>query len=173
MTKKPSGTSRRRAREVALQVLYAIDLASTRKRREPDSAPREAHRETHRAAPAPAPSPIPTPEQVFDGVSDQFEMPDGARDFARQLVDDVRAHAEEIDAAISEYASNWRISRMAAVDRNILRLGTFELTYTDTPGAIVLNEAVDLARRFGSDPSPAFVNGILDAVARGVREFEP
>jgi N utilization substance protein B len=59
---------------------------------------------------------------------------------------------------------------MAAVDRNILRLGTYELRFTDTPTPVVLNEAVDLARRFGNDPSPAFVNGILDAVARGVRE---
>jgi N utilization substance protein B len=62
---------------------------------------------------------------------------------------------------------------MAVVDRNILRLGTYELTYTATPARVILNETVDLARRFSSDPSPAFVNGILDAVARGVRECVP
>jgi len=173
MTKKSSGSSRRRAREVALQVLYAIDLASARKRLEPEPEPEVERSERVRRAAPPEASPIPTPDEVFEGVSDHFEMPEGAREFARQLVDDLRAHAEEIDAAISKHASNWRISRMAAVDRNILRLGTYELTYTSTPGAIVLNEAVDLARRFGSDRSPAFVNGILDAVARGVRELEP
>jgi len=58
------------------------------------------------------------------------------------------------------------------VDRNILRLGTYELVHTTTPVGVILNEAVDLARRFGNDPSPSFVNGILDAVARGVRECE-
>ncbi len=59
---------------------------------------------------------------------------------------------------------------MAAVDRNILRLGTYELAHTETPAPVILNEAVDLARRFSNDPSPAFVNGILDAVARVVRD---
>jgi N utilization substance protein B len=62
---------------------------------------------------------------------------------------------------------------MAAVDRNILRLGTYELTHTTTPAPVILNEAIDLARRFSNDPSPAFVNGILDAVARVVRECDP
>ncbi len=71
---------------------------------------------------------------------------------------------------IGAQAQNWRVSRMAAVDRNILRMASYELAFTDTPTAVVLNEAVDLARQFGSDPSPAFVNGILDAVARAVRE---
>jgi N utilization substance protein B len=168
VSKKRAGTSRRRAREVALQVLYAIDLASTRARPEPDDEPPVLGR--RRDSKMPDPTPIPTPSEVFDGVADHFEMPEGARRFARQLVDDVRQNAEQIDATISSHARNWRISRMAAVDRNILRLGTFELSFTQTPSAVILNEAVDLARRFCTDPSPAFVNGILDAIARGVRE---
>ncbi|MGY8737116.1 MAG: transcription antitermination factor NusB, partial [bacterium] len=74
-----------------------------------------------------------------------------------------------LDELVGQHSRNWRVSRMAAVDRNVLRLGAFELRDTETPVAIVIDEAVDLARRFGSDTSPAFVNGILDAVAKEVR----
>jgi N utilization substance protein B len=164
--KKKSGSSRRRAREVALQVLYAIDMAS--------SPRRVTDTEDELVAGAknpPAPGALAAAE-AFDAVASSFEMPAGAREFAWDLVERVRDHRREVDEAITSHAQNWRISRMAAVDRNILRLGTYELTYTETPAAVILNEAVDLARRFGSDPSPAFVNGILDAVARGVRESE-
>jgi len=76
-------------------------------------------------------------------------------------------------AMVAQQARNWRVARMARVDRNILRLATYELIHTDTPSAVVLDEAVELARRYGSDTSPAFVNGILDAVARVVREPAP
>ena len=82
------------------------------------------------------------------------------------------AHREALDARISEHAKNWRLSRMAAVDRNILRLAVYELEHGDTPASVILDEAVELARRFGDDPSPAFVNGVLDAVARSVRGAE-
>jgi N utilization substance protein B len=75
-----------------------------------------------------------------------------------------------LDELIADRAKNWRLSRMAAVDRNVLRLGTYELFHSDTPAAVVIDEAVELARRFGSDTSPAFVNGILDALAEGLRE---
>jgi len=160
---KQAESSRRRARELALQVLYAIDLASGRPRR----------RGTVPANGDDAESPQPDPDSVFDAVAAHFEVPSGAREFARELVAQVRSRAESLDATIGAHARNWRLARMAAVDRNILRLATFELAYTDTPCAVVLNEAVDLARRFGDDPSPAFVNGILDAVARDVRESRP
>jgi N utilization substance protein B len=166
--RKRAGSSRRRAREVALQVLYAIDLASDRKPRPRAEEPERAA--PHRKVPQPDPTPVPTSDEVFDAVSSNFEMPDGARSFARELVQHVRERAEALDGTIGKHARNWRVSRMAAVDRNILRLATYELQHTDTPGAVILNEAVDLARRFGDDPSPAFVNGILDAVARVVRE---
>jgi N utilization substance protein B len=74
-----------------------------------------------------------------------------------------------LDEILGLHARNWRVSRMAAVDRNILRLAVYELRDTQTPVAVVIDEAVDLARRFGADSSPSFVNGILDAVAREVR----
>jgi len=115
---------------------------------------------------------IPAFDPVFDVIAAHFEMPESSRDFARELAVSVRGRIERIDAAIVRHARNWRIVRMAVVDRNILRIGSYELEFTDTPVAVVLNEAVDLARRFGSDASPAFVNGILDAIARDVRRTE-
>jgi N utilization substance protein B len=85
------------------------------------------------------------------------------------LVAAVLDRSAELDELLGDHASNWRVTRMAAVDRNVLRIAVYELRDTQTPVAIVIDEAVDLARRFGSDTSPSFVNGVLDAVAREVR----
>jgi N utilization substance protein B len=106
-------------------------------------------------------------------VAEHFEMPHAAHAFARDLVVRVVEGCVGLDAIVSSHAKNWRVSRMAVVDRNILRLATFELAHTKTPAPVVLNEAVELARRFGSEESPPFVNGVLDAVARQVRGEEP
>lgn len=177
------GTSRRRGREVALQVLYAIDLGAHRPSRDPDAADGDEVLPTPilDAAPPGADDPIrllveelaplgeSDADRVFDVIAAHFEMPDSSRAFARELAVAVRSRIEQIDAAIVRHARNWRIVRMAVVDRNILRIASYELEFTETPIAVVLNEAVDLARRFGSDASPAFVNGILDAIARDVR----
>jgi N utilization substance protein B len=138
---------RHQAREVALQVLYAIDLSDAWA--DPESAPATLG--------------------VFDRVTENFEVPESAVDFARELVMAVVEATSALDEILGLHARNWRVSRMAAVDRNILRLAVHELRDTQTPVAVVIDEAVDLARRFGSDSSPAFVNGILDAVAREVR----
>ncbi len=89
--------------------------------------------------------------------------------FAKRVVAGTAGKQSALDAYISKHSRNWRIDRMAAVDRNVLRLATWELLELDTPVAVVIDEAVDLARRFGGDPSPAFVNGILDSIAREVR----
>jgi N utilization substance protein B len=133
---------RRRSREAALQVLYALDLA----RREGE----------------------PSAQEAFESAAAHFELPEGARAFAKELVLGVMEHRTALDRRIAEHASNWRVERMAAVDRNILRLAAFELQFLDTPAPVVIDEAVDLARRFGGERSPAFVNGVLDAVARHV-----
>jgi N utilization substance protein B len=85
------------------------------------------------------------------------------------LVLGTASNRPEIDAVLAEHATNWKISRMAAVDRNVLRLAVFELTQTDTPVSIVIEEAIQLARRFGAESSPVFVNGVLDSAARQVR----
>jgi N utilization substance protein B len=83
--------------------------------------------------------------------------------FCLGLFDGVVSHADEIDRQLAGAAENWRLPRMAAVDRNILRLGAYELLFTpDTPPSVILNEAIELARRYGSADSPAFVNGVLD-----------
>jgi N utilization substance protein B len=108
-------------------------------------------------------------DEVFEAVAENFELQEGARPFAKELVSGIAVHRAELDALLSAHTTNWRLSRMAAVDRNTLRIGAYELTHTDTPARIVLDEAIELARRFGDDPSPAFVNGVLDAVAAAVR----
>jgi len=141
------------SRQVALQVLYALDLAASTRSgegRDPKDAVAAA----------------------IEGVAENFELPPGARRFAAELVDGVVARRAELDALLAEHARNWRIDRMAMVDRNVLRLGAYELVATTTPASVVLDQAIELAHRFGDDPSPAFVNGVLDAVARSVRSSD-
>jgi len=106
---------------------------------------------------------------MVENAGDHSELPEGARAFAKELVLGVASRRAEIDAVLASHARRWRVSRMAAVDRNILRLAVYELMHTDSPTAVVIDEAVELAARFGGDRSPAFVNGILDAAARSVR----
>lgn len=193
--------ARHSAREVALQVLYAVDLGETglrsaqaaRAARDETSAPGPAALlgRTRRPAPASAAkqkeelaeatlerarldaiaalTPAEASDVAFARVVEQFDVPGSAVAFARILVAGVVDRTAELDELVGLHARNWRVSRMAAVDRNVLRLAVYELRDTDTPVAVVIDEAVDLARRFGSETSPAFVNGILDAIAREVR----
>jgi N utilization substance protein B len=128
-------TTRRRAREIVLQLLYEDDL-------NPDQ------------------------DRV---VADEFLVKRmlGNRplvDFARKLYTSVLAHRSELDKLLSRRATNWSLRRMAAIDRNILRLGAYEITQTNTPGRVVINEAVELAKRYGDRQSGQFVNGILDRI---------
>ncbi len=141
-----SRAPRQRSRQVALQALYAGDLGAR--------------------APTIGADCI---EEVFERVANNFDLPAGARDFALALVCGTASHLAEIDAVLTEHTTNWKISRMAEVDRNVLRLAVFELTQTDTPVSVILDEAIQLAQRFGAESSPVFVNGVLDAVARQVR----
>ncbi|MBW2578262.1 MAG: transcription antitermination factor NusB [Deltaproteobacteria bacterium] len=138
---------RQRSRQAALQTLYARDFAD----------PQQAGGEI-------------SIEELFERVAQNFDLPAGARDFALKLVSGTVSALSEIDELLAANAINWKISRMAAVDRNVLRLGIYELTRTDTPVSVVLDEAIQLARRFGGESSPGFVNGVLDAVAKQVRE---
>ena len=143
---RSSRAPRQRSRQVALQALYAGDLGKRVRAIGADGI-----------------------EEVFERVAQNFDLPAGARDFALQLVCGTASRLAEIDAVLTKHATNWRISRMAVVDRNVLRLAVFELTQTDTPVSVILDEAIELARRFGAESSPDFVNGVLDAVAREVR----
>jgi N utilization substance protein B len=93
--------------------------------------------------------------------------------FAETLVRGVMGHKERIDQILGECSTNWRVSRMAMVDRNILRLATFELLeLTDIPPRATLNEAIEIGKAYGTADSSAFINGILDKVATRVRAFE-
>ena len=92
------------------------------------------------------------------------------RAMAERLARGAQARAAELDEAIGAAATHWRLDRIATVDRTILRLGAYELVAeAETPSAVVLDEAVELAKRFGEGDSPAFVNGVLDAIRRRVR----
>lgn len=87
--------------------------------------------------------------------------------FARELIEGVRDHQARIDRQLELTARNWRLGRMAATDRNILRLGAYEILYTDTPDRVAINEAIELAKRYGTGQSAQFVNGILDRLMKG------
>ncbi len=96
-----------------------------------------------------------------------------AFDFARGLVSGTVARLDEIDRLISAQANNWRLERMPAVDRNILRLAVYELLEEDdVPPLVVLDEAIELAKQYGSDQSSSFVNGLLDGLLKSLREDE-
>jgi len=128
----PKSTQRRKAREIALQALYTIDLMG------------EA-----------------------SGGMEEFVRTEGKRarviEYALKLVQGALKNIKSIDKKVAQAAINWEISRMAVVDRNILRLGAYELLFCpDIPPKVAMNEAIELAKRFGSKDSGPFVNGILD-----------
>ena len=123
---------RTRAREVALQVLYQDDLNP---QHNPASADAFLQRRLRAA------------ELV---------------EFARSLVSGVRRNRAELDQVLAQTAEHWSLERMAATDRNVLRLGAYEILHSDTPDRVAINEAVELAKRFGTKQSAQFVNGILD-----------
>ena len=124
--------NRSRAREVAVQALFQEDLN-----------PRDSQ------------------DQLAPFVEARLKDK-GLREFATSLVLGVLRNQTELDTVLSEKADNWSLDRMAATDRAVLRLGAYEIRYADTPGRVAINEAVDLAKRFGSTNSSQFVNGILD-----------
>lgn len=127
------------ARDWALKILYQTDIS---------------HRPIERSVEA-----FPTQEEnPEEQAAEVFE-------FCKRLVFGVHEHLKEIDEKISQYATNWQLKRMAIIDRNILRLGVFELQYTtDIPPKVTINEAVELAKKYGDLNSSKFVNGILDNI---------
>ncbi len=134
-------TSRRsRAREVALQLLFQFD-------------------QNAKAVPRPA---------IEAFAEDRLNGDEDAMSFCLSLYDGVLASQKDIDERVSKTAENWRLSRMLPVDRNVLRLGTYELEFAPekTPVGVAVDEAIELSRRYGSADSPGFVNGILDKIAK-------
>ncbi|MGO8970484.1 MAG: transcription antitermination factor NusB [Myxococcaceae bacterium] len=137
--------ARRTGRERALQALYQLEMGSL----EPEAALEVAW--------ASAPE-----EGTAKAQAD-------ARTFARELVQGVGGHREEIDRLIEEHSHNWRLDRMARVDRSVLRVAVYELRFRDDiPKKVTLNEAVELGKRFGTEESSAFINGVLDRIALAV-----
>ena len=102
--------------------------------------------------------PVPLEELLAeDSLGDQ-------EDYIRQALQGIIAHQEEIDRLIAEKAVGWKLERLISVDRNILRLGIYELLYSDVPGEVVINEAVELSKKYSTEHSHIFINGILDRV---------
>jgi N utilization substance protein B len=128
---------RSRAREVALQILYQDDMN---------------------------PQHNPADDQQF--VESRLQAPELV-EFASSLISGVRRNRQELDTLLTDTADHWSLARMAATDRNVLRLGAYEILYSETPGRVAINEAVELAKRFGTRQSAQFVNGILDRLLVG------
>lgn len=137
--------SRRTGRERALQALYQLD-------------------QNDKATPGEA-------VEAAWAASDDQPRDDAAHRFATELVDGVREHQASLDTLIEQHSQNWRIERMQRVDRNVLRLGVFELTRRDDiPRKVTINEAVELAKTFGTEDSASFINGVLDRIAIAVNK---
>jgi len=105
-------------------------------------------------------------------LSDEETEP-AAREFATRLATGTLAHLAELDERIRSRAEHWRISRMAVVDRNILRLAVYEFLHEPTPRTVAINEALEIARRFSTYEATQFINGILDAIKRDLDEQHP
>jgi transcription antitermination protein NusB len=136
-------STRRRAREIVLQLLYLKDLN----------------------------------QDVKEDWADHFLVTRlGGRkplvQFARIIWNGVNVHQKQIDQSLTNVATNWSLRRMAAIDRNILRLGAFEVLMTDTPGQVVINEAIEIAKRYGDKNSKHFVNGILDRLYNEAQDLQ-
>jgi len=110
------------------------------------------------------------PSKVEEGFWKNVSAQKSTMDFANELFENAAARAEEIDPIISTHAKNWRIERMPAIDRAILRLAIAELRTTGTPAKVVINEALELAKKFSSEDASSFINGILDAALKSFTE---
>jgi len=129
--------TRRRARELALQLLYQFELTDA------------------------------SPEEMQAGFEEWSNAGEAVREFADKLLRGTLDRIEEIDQELVHQTTHWRLERLAAVDRNILRLAMYELMFeTETPHAVVIDEAIEIAKRFGTKDSGRFVNGVLDGFVK-------
>jgi N utilization substance protein B len=109
----------------------------------------------------------------LDEFWNEYKAAKDVKAFAEQLVSGVLEHKKDLDALIGKYATNWKVSRMQIVDRNILRLGAYELLWLDeVPAKVTVNEAIELAKDFGDEEAAKFVNGILDKVLTTEEKLE-
>jgi N utilization substance protein B len=129
--------TRRRSRELALQLLYQNELTDA------------------------------SPESMQEGFDEWQSAAEGVREFADRLLRGTLARLAEIDAELGRQTTHWRLERLAAVDRNILRLAMYELMFEEgTPHAVVIDEAIEIAKKYGAKDSGRFVNGVLDGFVR-------
>ncbi len=135
--------NRRKSRELAMQALFSMESSQN------DS------------------------KEVLERFCQNFTPSKKVLPFFLKLVEGVMETGSEIDAVIERYSDNWKISRMSGVDRNILRIAIYELMYcNDIPSKVTINEAIDIGKRFGSNESGAFINGILDGIRVALEEKE-
>jgi N utilization substance protein B len=129
--------ARRKARELAVQMLYQYDLSGNK------------------------------PDMIVETFEDLQKSKPNTREFAVKIFRGTVDHIADIDVMIQAQADNWRLSRMAVVDRNIIRLSVYEFLHeSDTPKLVVIDEAIEIAKKFGNDKSPQFINGILDGILK-------
>ena len=128
--------TRRRAREIAFQFLYEIELGGE------DLA------------------------QAVNNFPEKCKEKQVVKDFGSKLVEGVCENLKCIDEMIAECSTNWLPGRMTPVDRNIMRIATYELTYFDTPPAVAIDEAIEIAKKYGAEKSSKFVNGVLDCIRK-------
>lgn len=135
--------NRRKSRELAMQALFSMESSQN------DS------------------------KEMLERFCNHFAPSKKVLPFFLKLVEGVMETGSEIDAVIERYSDNWKLSRMAGVDRNILRIAVYELMYcNDIPSKVTINEAIDIGKRFGSNESGAFINGILDGIRVALEEKE-
>ena len=129
--------ARRKSRELALQMLFQYDLSGN------------------------------SPSAILASFEDLQKARAPVRDFAVKIFEGTLRHLEEIDVMITEQAQNWRLSRMAVVDLNIIRMSIYEFLHeNDTPKLVIIDEAIEIGKKFGTDKSSQFINGILDGVLK-------
>ncbi|HSN68421.1 MAG TPA: transcription antitermination factor NusB [Thermoanaerobaculia bacterium] len=129
--------ARRKSRELALQMLFQHDMSGN------------------------------TPEAIVLTFEDLHKVKPPVRDFAVRLFEGTVQHLEAIDRMIAEQADNWRLTRMAVVDRNIIRMSVYEFIHEDeTPKLVIIDEAIEIAKKFGTQKSGQFINGILDGILK-------
>jgi len=129
--------ARRKARELALQMLYQHDLSGN------------------------------PPDMILTTFEDLQKSKPNTREFATRIFKGTVDHLPEIDAMIVQQADNWRIERMAVVDRNIIRMSIYEFLHEeDTPKLVIIDEAIEIAKKFGTQKSSQFINGILDGILK-------
>lgn len=131
---------RRKSRELALQCLYQIDQSGNS-------------------------------QADIACMSEHFDVNRKAVPYAQELISGIQLQWDALNSLIELHAKNWRLSRMAVIDRNILRIASFELAHMpDVPSSVILNEAIEIAKRFSTDDAAPFINGILDSICRSVRK---